>query len=126
MPINLDAIVAQTFDIIDATVPDTVVPVIYMQAAVAIYDAQTRSYANGICSTETVAVIARPKSEEYDGENVAHSTAKFLVAADKLPDITPRVLDNIQTQNGQLFSITKVGSVPGESLHIIFAEATTV
>lgn len=125
MPVNLDAIVAKTFDILDAAVPDAVVPVTYLQAAVAVYDPVKREYANGVCSTDSVAVIARPKSEEYDGEHVTHSTAKFLVAADKLPGIIPRVLDNIQLGNGQLFSITKVGGVPGESLHILYAEATT-
>lgn len=125
MSINLSALVGQTFDILDATVPDTVVPVTYHQAAVAIYDPVKREYANGVCSTETYAVIARPKSEEYDGECVTYATAKFLIAADKLLGVTPRVLDNIQTENGQLYSVTKVGGVPGESLHILYAEATT-
>jgi len=125
MPINLDAIVAHTFDILDTTAPDAVVPIVYHQAAVAVYDVQSRAYTHGVCSTDTVAVIARPKSEEYDGEHVTHSTAKFLIAADKLPGITPRVLDNIQTKNGQLFSVTKTGGVPGESLHILYAEETT-
>ena len=125
MPINLDAIVAQTFDILDTAVPDTVVPVTYHKAAVAIYDPVKREYANGVCSTETVAVIARPKSEEYDGERVTYSTAKFVIAAEKLPGVVPRVLDNIQTEDGQLWSITKVGGVPGESLHILYAEQST-
>ena len=125
MPINLDALVAQTFDIIDATVPDTVAPVIYMQAAVSIYDAQTRSYANGVCSMESVAVIARPTADEIDGERVTYSTAKFLIASDKLQGVTPSVLDNIRTEDGQIWSVVKLGGVPGESLHILYAEKTT-
>lgn len=125
MPINLDALVGQTFDILDTAVPDTVVPVTYLQAAVAIYDAQTRQYANGVCRHETVAVKARPAAEEFDGERVTHSTAKFLIAADKLPGVAPKVMDNIQTADEQLWSITKVGGVPGESLHVLYAEQTT-
>lgn len=125
MPINLDAIVAKTFDILDAAVPDTVMPITYLQAAVAIYDAQTRSYNHGVCSYETVGVKARPSAEEFDGERITHETAKFVIAADKLPGITPKAQDNLRTEDGQLWNITKVGGVPSESLHIVYAEQTT-
>lgn len=125
MPVNLDAIVAKTFDILDATVPDTVMSVTYLQAAVAIYDPQTRSYNHGICSHETFAVKARPSAEEFDGESITHDTAKFVIASDKLPSVAPKAQDNLRTEDGQLWNITKVGSVPGESLHILYAEQTT-
>lgn len=123
--INLDALVAQTFDIIDSTVPDAVVPITYLQVAVAIYDAESRGYSNGVCAHETVAVIARPTVDEIDGERVTYSAAKSLVASDKLPGVVPNVLDNIRTEDGQLWSVVKLGGVPGESLHILYAEQTT-
>lgn len=125
MPVNLDAIVAKTFDILDAAVPDTVVPITYLQAAVAIYDAQTRSYNHGVCSYETVAVKARPSAEEFDSERVTHDTAKFVIASDKLPGVAPMAQDNLRTEDGQLWNVTKVGGVPGESLYVLYAEQTT-
>jgi hypothetical protein len=69
-------------------------------------------------------VFARPSLDEIDGSNVLHSSVKILIAADKLPSVTPKISDKVRKENGTVYNLTKIVGVPGESLHILFGEKT--
>lgn len=123
--INLDALVGQAFDIIDTTAPDVVERATYLESAYRTYDSAARSYVTGLCEhTEIPMVFARPSLDEIDGSDVQHSSVKILIAADKLPGVTPKISDKVRKENGTVYNLTKIVGVPGESLHILFGEAT--
>ena len=124
MPVNLDAIVAKTFDVLDAAVPDAVVPIDFFEAALSIYDPHSRTYQTGVCTHSGVpAVIAQPTADEIGGE-VQYSTAKFVVPAERLPGVTPQTHDVLKTEDGQNYGVVRVKGVPGQSVWLIFAEQT--
>ena len=123
--LNLDSIVADViFDTLDSVLPDTVVPIDYFEAAMTQYDPYSRAYKTGVCTHSGVpAVIAKPTSDEVGGE-VEYSTAKFVIPAERLPGVTPKVQDVLKTKDGQNYGVVRVKSVPGGSVWLVFAEKT--
>lgn len=125
MTINLDAIVAQTFDIIDSTATDTVEHATYLEAAYKTYDSAARTYTTGLCEHLNVPMIfARPTADEIDGSDVLYSSVKILIASDKLPNVAPKIPDKVRRADGSVLNLTMIKGVPGESLHILFGEET--
>jgi hypothetical protein len=123
--IAIDKLVASAFEIIDTTAPDVVEYATYLESAYKTYDSAARSYVTGLCEhTNIPMVFARPSLDEIDGSNVLHSSVKILIAADKLPSVTPKISDKVRKENGTVYNLTKIVGVPGESLHILFGEKT--
>ena len=66
-------------------------------------------------------VIAQPDTDA--AQDVAHATAKFVIAAENMPDgVVPKVQDRIQTADYCLFNIVGIKGVPGDSVYLIYCE----
>lgn len=114
--------VKRVYDVIDSVDADLVPRVTYLEAKANTYDFATRGYTASVVQHEGIpVVIAQPETDA--AQDVAHATAKFVIAAENMPDgVLPKVQDRIQTADYCLFNIVGIKSVPGNSVYLIYAE----
>lgn len=117
--------VQNIFTVIEAVDADLTPRVTYLEAAYSTYDTVTRGYTGGFCAYENVICVkAAVTDDDMQDSEIVTSTAKFLIAAENLPGVTPSVRDRIQNENGEHFSVLKVKTVPGKSLWILYVIET--
>lgn len=110
------------FDVIDSVDSDLVPKITYLEAQTNTYDTHTRGYTTSVVQHAGIpCVIAQPETDA--SQDVVHATAKFVIAAEHMPDgVVPKVQDRIQTADFCLFNIVGIKSVPGSSVHLIYCE----
>ena len=117
--------VQNIFTVIEAADADLTPRIQYLEAAYSTYDTATRGYTGGYCAHDNVICVqAAVTDDDMQDNEIVTSTAKFLIAAENLPGVKPKIQDRIQTADGQHFSVLKAKGVPSESLHILFCIAT--
>lgn len=114
--------VKRVFDVIGSVDADLVPRVTYLEAKANTYDFETRGYTTSVVQHAGIpCVIAKPETDA--SQDVAHATAKFVIAAENMPDgVVPKVQDRIQTADYCLFNIIAIKGVPGDSLYLIYCE----
>lgn len=117
--------VQNIFTVIEAVDAHLTPRVTYLEAAYSTYETTTRGYTGGYCAhDDVICVKANLTDDDAQDSEIVTSTAKYLIAAENLPGVTPTARDRIQNENGEHFSVLKVKTVPGKSLWILYVIET--
>jgi len=112
-------LVGQVFTIVAAVDEDLVTSLTYRQIATGVYDPATDTVAETPTDTTVAdAVLAKFKRDEIREGVFEHADQKLLIAADRLPGITPAVNDRIVIAT-VVWNVEEIMGVPGSSLHIL-------
>lgn len=115
----LKDLVGQVFTIVQAVDEELVTSITYRQIATGAYDPATDTIAETPTNTTVEdAVLAKFKRDEIREGVFEHADQKLLIAADRLPGVTPAVNDRVIIGSVQ-WNVEEIMGVPGSSLHIL-------